>query len=261
MLKIAFVAAIGWGIWWLLLRGGCGTSGALECPKDPALDEGVGIALVKDQVCPGAGYFCHEMRREFHVARWPLDTGKLRVRVALPEFADEAWARELRDAAVEGIMGWDRRPFPLVLDTGRRTPILGWDINVNWHQGAGGGHARVGLDVKGKRLKYSIDGLQVLVPPVRMDLAGASEDQVGAMAIAMMKGGIPGSMTRDQVLALVKATASHEMGHALGLMHSDSERDIMFPQYRPGVTPDGPSGRDFRTLESLYSLPNGAMLQ
>jgi hypothetical protein len=236
LLKLALVGAVGYGIWFFALRGGCGTKGALECPADRAIDEGVGIVLAREEVCPGSGYFCHELRNDFAVARWPLDTGKLRVRVALPGLGDDpAWERELQDAAVEGVMGWDRRPFPLVLDTGKRTPLTGWDINVNWYRG-GGGHARVSLDVKGKRLKYAIDGLQVLVPPT-------------------------GAMTRDQVLALVKATASHEMGHALGLMHSDSDRDIMYPRFTPGATPDQPSGRDYRTVEALYALPNGAAVR
>jgi hypothetical protein len=44
-------------------------------------------------------------------------------------------------------------------------------------------------------------------------------------------------------------------------MHSDSERDIMYPQYTPGATPDAPSGRDLRTVEALYALPNGAALR
>jgi hypothetical protein len=95
----------------------------------------------------------------------------------------------------------------------------------------------VGLNVSGKRLAFSIDGLQVRVPPVLQELG------------------------RDQMLALVKATASHEMGHALGLMHSDSERDIMYPQYTPGATPDAPSGRDLRTVEALYAMPNGAAVR
>jgi hypothetical protein len=236
LFKIACVTALGFAIWHFGLRDGCGTRGALECPRDATLDEGVGIVLAKEAVCPGAGYFCHELRREFTVARWPLDTGKLRVRVAPPEFADAEWARALRDAAVEGIMGWDRRPFPLALDTGNRTPLRGWDINVNWHEGRGGGHARVSLNVKGKRLAYAIDGLQVLVPPTLQ-------------------------LDRDQVLAIVKATAAHEMGHALGLMHSDAESDIMFPQFRPGITPAGVSARDLRTVEALYALPNGAVVQ
>ena len=53
----------------------------------------------------------------------------------------------------------------------------------------------------------------------------------------------------------------HEMGHALGLLHSDSEDDVMFPQLRPGATQVRVSGRDLRTVDALYALPNGATVQ
>jgi hypothetical protein len=266
LLKLAGVAALGFAAWWFFNRPDCGRKGALECPADKSIDAGVGVSLSRAAVCPGAGYLCFEHgAAAFQVVRWPLDKGKLRVRVPMPEFVeDKALARDLHAAAVEGIMGWDRQPFPLELDTGSRTPLRGADITVHWYQGAGGGHARIFTDVQGARLVFRIDGLQVLVPPVRVDGpidANLTPDQVMAMGMAALKGGAPGWMTRDQVLRVVLATAAHEMGHALGLRHSDSERDIMFPQFTPGTTPVAPSGRDLRTVESLYSLQNGAMLQ
>ena len=36
---------------------------------------------------------------------------------------------------------------------------------------------------------------------------------------------------------------------------------ILFPQLRPGVTRVRASGRDLRTVDALYELPNGAMVQ
>jgi len=41
------------------------------------------------------------------------------------------------------------------------------------------------------------------------------------------------------------------------LPHSDSERDVMFPTN----TAHSLSNRDFRTLDALYRLPNGAEIK
>jgi predicted Zn-dependent protease len=60
-------------------------------------------------------------------------------------------------------------------------------------------------------------------------------------------------LTPDQV----ELVASHEMGHALGLPHSDDPRDIMFPEN----TALRLSTEDFRTLQALYALPNGAVIR
>jgi predicted Zn-dependent protease len=55
----------------------------------------------------------------------------------------------------------------------------------------------------------------------------------------------------------VRLTAAHEMGHALGiLMHSDSERDVMYPTN----TATSLSAQDYRTMEVLYSLADGTRI-
>src|SRR3954468_19953759 len=104
---LALIAAIGYGGWWSFLRGGCGTKGAIAC-ADKTLDEGVGQTLARAEACRGAGYVCFERSGAFQVMRWPLAQGKLKIRVALPEFAaNPAMARQIRETAIEGIMEWD----------------------------------------------------------------------------------------------------------------------------------------------------------
>src|SRR4051794_31715485 len=118
------MAAIAFAVYWFGFRGGCGHGGAIACP-DPALETGVGLALSAAEVCPGAGYLCTEKSGGLQVARWPLDKGKLRVRVPMPDFVSGELARELRDTAIEGIKAWDGHPFPIVIDTGK-VPLRPW---------------------------------------------------------------------------------------------------------------------------------------
>jgi predicted Zn-dependent protease len=54
-------------------------------------------------------------------------------------------------------------------------------------------------------------------------------------------------------LRQVRLTAAHEMGHALGLPHSDSPRDVMYPTNSATSL----SAQDYRAMESLYRLPDG----
>jgi predicted Zn-dependent protease len=61
---------------------------------------------------------------------------------------------------------------------------------------------------------------------------------------------------RDLTDREVEAAAAHAMGHALGLPHSASPADVMFP----GNTATAPSPDDLAALAALYSLPNGARI-
>lgn len=238
MKTLIFLVAVGGiAVYWFVFRPVCGTSGALACPARE-LEEGVGVSLTRREVCPGAGYLCTG-RGAFQVVRWPLDKGKIRVRMRLPEFVDEKTALQLREAAIEGIMEWDGHPFPIVIDTSQFTVHL-WDIGVIWSQGLysdNAGQATGGGRPDGKRIIYNVEGLAIVVPPIAR----------GEMDSAL--------------LTQIKAIAMHEMGHTLGLAHSDSQEDIMYPRYERGVTRARASARDLATVDALYALPNGATVE
>jgi predicted Zn-dependent protease len=240
------IRTICWGafvfaIYWFGFRGGCGTRGAIACPP-PGLDEGVGTTLEASEVCRDSGYLCSAMQGNL-VTRWSFDKGKLRIRVPPPDLPGYVLSKQasdrLRDAVAEGIKAWDGHPFPLIVDSGEFTFRL-WDIRVVWTQGMNNhaaGQARVGWKIDGKRLDLQTDGLAVVVPPQVM--MGVDE----------------------KLYEFIKAIAIHEMGHSLGMLgHSDSPRDIMYPQMLP-TTRAELSERDLQTIDALYRLPNGATVQ
>lgn len=237
MVRMICWGALIFAIYWFGFRSGCGTSGALACPP-PEIEEGVGVTLDAREVCRGSGYLCAAMQGS-QVVRWGLDKGRLRIRVPPTEYLSGDADRRVRDAVVEGIKAWDRKPFPLIIDSGDFT-LRFWDIRVVWTQGMNNhaaGQARVGWKIDGKRLKLETDGMAVVLPPQVM------------MGI------------NDAVLEHIKAVTIHEMGHSLGLLgHSDSPRDIMYPQILPSTRAEL-SDRDLQTIEALYALPNGATVQ
>ena len=193
------------------------------------------IVLTARDVCADAGYLCAdpEARGELRVLRWPDDLVEITVNVPMPEFEPPGRARALQSAAVRGIQAWQGRPFALRIQD-RRTDSPA-DIVIRWSQQLGGsslGHTRSEW----------------------RDEAGQKSLRIVDFALATRS---PYNARYELSPHEVELVAAHEMGHALGLPHSESSRDVMYPTN----TARSLSARDYRTLEALYRLPNGARIE
>lgn len=183
--------------------------------------------------CADSGYLCEGLAAEgeSRAIRWPDDTGTLSVRVPLPPDVDRGVASELQRQAAAGIREWQGRPLPLtVVSTAESGPV---DVEVRWVRSLT--DDRVGQAAV--RWRVGPEGAELAV----LDFVLATHTPKGA----------PLDPHR------LRLTAAHEMGHVLGLPHSDLAADVMYAYN----TATRLTFRDFRTLEVLYSLPAGALVQ
>jgi predicted Zn-dependent protease len=161
--------------------------------------------------------------------RWRDHDGTMVVHVPLPEGEAPDVARELQRAATQGIRAWNNQPFPILVDLrGDRGPHFA----VRWVPVLSG--RQIGV---ARTTWSSAGGLGVIT----IELATRSPGRSGSPA------------DPDQV----RLTAAHEMGHALGLPHSDQPRDVMYPEN----TATSMSARDYRSVEVLYSTPDGTIVR
>lgn len=180
-------------------------------------------------VCPGSAYLCSEPEADgrVHVRRQRARDTPLVVHVPLPDLPDRGRALELQRAASAGVRVWNGHPFAIAVDERGRRPA---DVGVTWVAALGG--SLIGR----ARTRWSPDrGLEVLA------LELAFHDPASG---------------RPADPAQVRLTAAHEMGHALGLPHSEEPRDVMHPTN----TATSLSARDYRTLEALYALEDGTVI-
>ncbi len=234
--------------------------------------------LAAHEVCPRAGYLCvgmgfgmgvgldsgigdAETRR---VRRWPDGTGTLTIRISPPPIADRELQDEMLQAAIRGVLAWDGVPLRLrIQDRGGITGSSAGEvevISIDWvtrleesrlgqvrtlwsfrDGGNGDGGNRDGGNRDGGNRDGGRPSLETRFQVERFQVALEVEGPRGHRSL------IPEEIQR---------VVAHEMGHALGLGHSDDPRDLMYPEN----TARALTVRDYRTLEALYQLPEGALL-
>ena len=203
------------------------------CAKDGVVEAAIGapvVTLEEAAACRDSAYLCSGLEWKSGTARafrWNEATRVIRVLVPLPA-GGQARAREIQQAAMRGVRAWDRHPFLiLVEDRDRGAPA---DITVEWMSAPPGN--QLGLT----STRWTQEGGRATLEVTSFRLALASPSSGGPLA------------TRQ-----IELTAAHEMGHALGLPHSDQQRDVMYPTNTVLTL----SARDYKAMEALYRLPNG----
>jgi hypothetical protein len=210
-------------------------AGEPGCEQGPRVDATVGapvVTLQEREACRDAAYLCRGLDWSDGLARvfrWQEDTRLIHILVPLPP-GDPTAAREAQQAVMRGVRAWDRHPFPILV-ADRPRPGTPPDITVVWWAAPPGnllGQTSTRWIQEGGRARLEVIGFRLaLTSPIN---------------------------GKPLATRAIELTAAHEMGHALGLPHSDEPRDVMYATNTALTL----SARDYKAMQALYRLPNGA---
>lgn len=166
------------------------------------------------------------VQQDSFLMRWSSQRNPVRVWIertgALPD-----WDQSYPIVAEQAFEEWQQAGFPLRFDVLRDS--AGTDIKIRWIS------------------EFPAE------PSEKLGMAAKVRDQHGWLVAAEITVATHDSKGRPLHASVVAGTARHEIGHALGLGHSASPRDVMYPESRTLAI----SAADRRTLHLLYLLPPG----
>ena len=201
---------------------------AVDAPGSAAAAPARDAEAVTRQIADGAGgtYFVEMTQQEQSFVRWP-DRGLDRLPVWIERNTNVTnWRADFPVAAERAFGEWQEAGFPLRFDF--LADSAGASIKIRWVDKVPTGTRAIGVTHKTRNQDYWI---------VAADIEIATHTNDGRL------------LTPETIFGV----ARHEIGHALGLGHSPSATDVMYPESSTPII----SRADRATLHLLYSLPPG----
>jgi hypothetical protein len=236
----------------------CGPQLISDIPAPPVVDAA--------EACRDAAYLCEGLALRgprLRALRWSERRAPLHVVV---EWPDNVAGQELMDGrhqqgAVRGLRNWSGHALELRVEAARRPVESG--------ASSGSREARPVVPSRpGSRRRPEEPDVVIewQIEPRTSELGEAyttwgADRLVGGFGTDFTSAWLPRmrSSPGDAYLTdrEVESAAAHMMGHLLGLPHSSSPADVMYP----GNSERTPSPEDQRALAALYALPNGAEIR